>query len=206
MRFLFTSVFHHSSASLLVLGMGLFLGVGESAALAGPRRPMKPASESLQRQAPPKISPRVLEQITPENARILIMLGRQRAYLMHQDGEIAIDTPVSTGKAAGMTPVGQFKVQQKDADHRSNIYGNFVDSQGRVVRAGVSVRIDSAPSGTRFVGAPMQYFLRVDGPVGMHVGYLPGYPASHGCIRMPEEIAPMFYHRVKIGTPIEVIN
>jgi len=167
---------------------------------------MKKAQLSLQRQEPPKITPRVLEQITPQNATVLILLGRQRAYLLNKEGEIAIDTPVSTGKAAGMTPVGKFRIQEKDADHRSNLYGNFVDSQGRIVRAGVSARIDSAPSGTRFVGAPMQYFMRVDGPVGMHVGFLPGYPASHGCIRMPEEIAPMFYHRVKVGTSVEIVN
>lgn len=199
-------LFRPSTTLLLLVGAGLFLGLGDATAIAGPKRSMRKASQSLQRQEPPRITPRVLEGITPQNSSILILLGRQRAYLMNKEGEIAIDTPVSTGKAAGMTPTGKFRVQEKDADHRSNLYGNFVDSQGRVVRAGVSVRIDSAPSGTRFVGAPMQYFLRVDGPVGMHVGILPGYPASHGCIRMPQEIAPMFYHRVKVGTPVEIVN
>lgn len=164
---------------------------------------MKRASESLRRQEPPKVSPRVLERITPDNSSILILLNRQRAYLM-LNGEIAIDTPVSTGKSAGMTPTGSFRIEEKDPDHRSNIYGNFVDRQGRVVRAGVSVRIDSAPSGTHFEGAPMRWFLRVRGAVGMHVGILPGYPASHGCIRLPADIAPMFYQKAKVGTPVEI--
>ena len=166
---------------------------------------VKKASESLHRQDPPKVSPRVLERVTPANAHVLVSLGKQRAYLL-VGSEIAIDTPISSGKAAGMTPTGSFRVQEKDEDHRSNLYGNFVDSKGRVVRAGVSARIDSAPSGTHFVGAPMYDFMRISEGVGMHVGILPGYPASHGCIRMPAEIAPMFYQRVKIGTPVEVIH
>lgn len=166
---------------------------------------VKKASESIRRQDPPKVSPRVLEQVNPGNARVLVSLSKQRAYLM-VNNEIAIDTPISSGKAAGMTPTGSFHVQEKDPDHRSSLYGNFVDSQGRVVRAGVSSRIDSAPSGTRFEGCPMYYFMRISEGVGMHVGILPGYPASHGCIRMPAEIAPMFYQRVKIGTPVEVVH
>ena len=76
---------------------------------------------------------------------------------------------------------------------------------GRVVRAGVSLKIDSAPSGTHYVGAPMKWFMRLtDDGVGMHIGILPGYPASHGCIRMPADIAPLFYQKVKVGTPVEV--
>jgi len=38
----------------------------------------------------------------------------------------------------------------------------------------------------------------------MHVGILPGYPASHGCIRMPVDGAKLFYDHVKVGTPVEV--
>jgi lipoprotein-anchoring transpeptidase ErfK/SrfK len=166
---------------------------------------VKKATESIRRQEPPQVVPRVLERVTPGNAHVLVSLGKQRAYLL-VGNEIAIDTPISSGKAAGMTPTGSFHVQEKDPDHRSSIYGNFVDGQGRVVRAGVSSRIDSAPSGTHFEGAPMYYFMRISEGVGMHVGILPGYPASHGCIRMPTEIAPMFYQRVKIGTPVEVVH
>jgi len=166
---------------------------------------VKKASESLHKQDPPKVSPRVLDQVTPDNARVLVSLGKQRAYLL-LNGEVAIDTPISSGKAAGMTPTGSFQVQEKDPDHRSNLYGNFVDSRGRIVRAGVSARIDSAPSGTHFDGAPMYWFMRIAEGVGMHTGILPGYSASHGCIRMPAEIAPMFYQKVKVGTPVEVVH
>jgi len=62
--------------------------------------------------------------------------------------------------------------------------------------------VDSAPSGTRYRGARMKWFMRLtDSGVGMHVGILPGYPASHGCIRLPADIAPLIYRKVGIGTP-----
>ncbi len=190
-----------SPRCILFLGLLAALGLRGGELCAQPV--MKKASELIQRQEPPLISPRVLEKITPENAEIRVSLRKQRAYLMEKGGgEIAIDTPISSGKAAGMTPPGKFRVQEKDADHRSNLYGNYVDARGRVVKAGVSVRIDSAPSGTRFEGAPMRWFLRINGPIGLHAGILPGYPASHGCIRLPEEVARLIYERSKIGTPV----
>jgi lipoprotein-anchoring transpeptidase ErfK/SrfK len=158
----------------------------------------------ISRQAPVSINQAVYERLTPGDARVVVSLSKQRAYLMAGD-EVAIDTPISSGKRAGMTPTGSFNVMEKDRDHRSSIYGDFVDKSGRTVRGGVSVRIDSAPSGTHFVGAPMKWFMRLTGDgVGMHIGILPGYPASHGCIRMPPQPAEMFFNRVKIGTPVQV--
>lgn len=166
----------------------------------------KPAESLIGKQEPPQITPRVLEQTTPENASILVSLSKQRAYLM-LGGEIAVDTPISSGKKSRMTPKGKFKILQKNKDHRSSIYGSFVDRKGRNVRSGISTRIDSAPSGTHYVGAPMLYFLRftVEG-VGMHIGILPGYPASHGCVRLPAEIAPIFFAKTKVGTPAEIVD
>jgi lipoprotein-anchoring transpeptidase ErfK/SrfK len=171
------------------------------------RRPKLIAPQQLiSKQAPPMVNHAVLAQMNPENASVLVSLSRQRAYV-YAAGQLAIDTPISSGKKAGFTPTGHFTIIQKDPNHRSNIYGNFVDSRGRIIRAGVSSRIDSAPSGTHYEGAPMLYFMRLTSEgVGMHVGILPGYPASHGCIRMPAEIAPQIYSRVKLGTPVQVMN
>jgi lipoprotein-anchoring transpeptidase ErfK/SrfK len=166
----------------------------------------KPAEALIGKQEPPKMTPRVLERITPETASILISLSKQRAYLM-LGGEIAVDTPISSGKKSRMTPKGRFSVLEKDPDHRSSVYGAFVDKNNRIVRGGVSTRIDAAPSGTHYVGAPMLFFLRLtENGVGMHVGVLPGYPASHGCIRLPAEIAPIFYEKTKVGTPAEIVE
>lgn len=167
---------------------------------------MRKASELISRQAPIVINTGVYDSLTPDQSRVVVSLSKQRAYLLLGD-QVAIDTPISSGKRAGMTPTGQFNVMEKDKDHRSNVYGDFKDRAGRTVRGGVSVRIDSAPSGTHFVGSPMLWFMRLTAEgVGMHVGILPGYPASHGCIRMPSQTAEMFYNRVKTGTAVEVTN
>jgi len=50
----------------------------------------------------------------------------------------------------------------------------------------------------------MPYFMRIVGGTGMHEGFLPGYPASHGCIRMPSFMAEAFFRNVAVGTPVKV--
>lgn len=169
-----------------------------------PAPPMKKASELISKQPPITTNNAVLSRVTPDNAHVIVSISKQRAFLMTGD-EIAIDSPISSGKRGHTTPSGSFSVMEKDKDHRSNIYGDYVDSKGRVVRGGISSQIDSAPSGTHYVGASMKWFMRLtSGGVGMHVGILPGYPASHGCIRMPEPAAAAFYSKVKVGTPVRV--
>ena len=169
-----------------------------------PNAPMKKAGDLIKPQAAIKTNKAVLDAVTPDNAHVIVSISKQRAYLMTGD-QVAVDTPISSGKRGHSTPTGNFTVLEKDKDHRSSIYGDYVDASGRVVRAGISVHIDSAPSGTHYVGAPMKWFMRLTSEgVGMHVGILPGYPASHGCIRMPEPAAALFYSKVKVGTPAVV--
>jgi lipoprotein-anchoring transpeptidase ErfK/SrfK len=199
--FLITGIMLATAAMLVV--------VEASPELAGKpkkeRRKQKKAAELISTQEAPKVSARLMESLTPDESRIFVSLSRQRAYLLNGSGEVVIDTPISSGKRAGMTPTGYFKITQKSPNHRSNIYGNFVDPRGRVIRSGVSTRIDSAPSGTRFLGAPMNHFMRLtDYGIGLHEGLLPGYPASHGCIRLPGDIAEMIFHKVKLGTPVSI--
>jgi lipoprotein-anchoring transpeptidase ErfK/SrfK len=172
------------------------------AQLFGPK--MKKPAELIQKQAPLKINQSLLKQATPENTHIVVSIPKQRAYLMVGQ-EIAVDGPISSGKRGHESPRGHMRVLEKDPNHHSTLYGDFVDHSGRVVRAGVSARIDSAPSGTHFAGAAMKWFLRLteDG-VGMHIGILPGYPASHGCIRESVDGAKIFYDLAKVGTPVDV--
>ena len=119
--------------------------------------------------------------------------------------QVYIDSPISSGKAGHESPSGSFSVLEKDPDHRSSVYGNFVDHGGRIVRSGVSTKIDSAPSGTHYEGAPMKWFCRLTPTgVGMHIGILPGYAASHGCIRLPADIAPIIYAKVRVGTKVRI--
>jgi lipoprotein-anchoring transpeptidase ErfK/SrfK len=51
----------------------------------------------------------------------------------------------------------------------------------------------------------MPFFMRFSGAIGMHEGYLPGYPASHGCIRLPKHMAEIFFKAASVGTPVEVV-
>ncbi|MFZ4599042.1 MAG: L,D-transpeptidase family protein [Terrimicrobiaceae bacterium] len=198
----------------LGLAMVVLVAVPASAVDQAPAiRPTKKqtkASELIKKQEPPKVIPRVLEKAAADNVSVVISLSKQRAFFKVGE-EVGIDTPVSTGKRAGMTPTGTFLIVEKDADHRSSLYGDFVNKNGQVVRGGVSTRIDSAPSGTTYRGAPMKWFMRFGDretksgrPEGMHTGYLPGYPASHGCVRLPEEIAKMIYDKVVIGTVVTI--
>jgi len=178
--------------------------------LFGPRQPrptpqpMRKASDFISRQAPLKVNQSLLKQATSDNTRIVVSIPKQRAYLMIGE-KIVADGPVSSGRRGHESPTGHLHVLEKDPNHHSSLYGDFVDGSGRVVRAGVSARIDSAPSGTHFAGAAMKWFLRLteDG-VGMHVGILPGYPASHGCIRQSVDGAKLFYDYVKVGTTVDV--
>ena len=182
--------------------------------LFGPRSPrpapqaqqMRKASAYISSQAPLKVNQSLLNQATSDNVHVVVSLPKQRAYLMIGE-EIVADSPISSGKTGHSTPSGNFSVMEKDPDHRSSIYGDFVDRSGRVVRSGISAKADSAPSGTHYVGAPMRWFMRLTGEgVGMHVGILPGYPASHGCIRMSADGAKLFYDTVRVGTPVKVGN
>lgn len=187
-----------------LLAAALWLGTLAGTSPAQLFKPMRRASELIHGQPPPRVYKEVEASLTPENMHVEVSLGKQRAYLMAGD-QVYVDTPISSGKATRVTPSGSFSVLEKDPNHKSNIYGNFVDAGGRTVRSGVSLKIDSAPSGTHYVGASMKWFMRLtDQGVGMHVGILPGYPASHGCVRLPEAMALLIYSKVKVGTPVTI--
>jgi len=194
--------------SLIVANAIVFLAVSADAQLFGKPKtglqPMKSAVDLIKKQAPLQVDQALLAKTSTDDVHLIVSLGKQRAYLMVGD-QIVIDSPISSGKLGHTSPSGSMKILEKDPNHHSSLYGDFVDSYGRIVRAGVSMHIDAAPSGTHFQGAEMKWFMRLtDEGVGMHVGILPGYPASHGCIRMPSDAAKLFYDRVKIGTPVEV--
>jgi lipoprotein-anchoring transpeptidase ErfK/SrfK len=193
---------------LIVANAIVFLGVSADAQLFGKPKtglqPMKSAVDLIKKQAPLRVDQALLAKISADDVHIIVSLEKQRAYLMVGE-QIVIDSPISSGKRGHTSPSGSMTILEKDPNHHSSLYGDFVDSSGRIVRAGVSLHIDAAPSGTHFQGAEMKWFMRLTGDgVGMHVGILPGYPASHGCIRMPSDGAKLFYDHIKIGTPIQV--
>lgn len=135
---------------------------------------------------------------------VVINLSEQRVYLF-KNGHLAGGSPISSGSEGYDTKPGRYHVMEKDIDHKSSIYGDYEDYYGNVIMQNINNRTDPKPPGTRFEGAKMYYFMRIYGGVGMHQGYLPGYAASHGCIRLPARMAEKFYAAVPTGTPVEVV-
>jgi hypothetical protein len=109
---------------------------------------------------------------------ILISIPGQVAYV-YRDGVLIAASTVSTGKPGKTTPAGDFTILQKRVHHRSNLYSN----------------------------APMPFMQRLtwDG-IALHAGALPGYPASHGCIRFPREFARRLFEITALGTAVSVVN
>ena len=110
--------------------------------------------------------------------RIVVSLPDQRAYVYRGDTLVAAST-VSSGKDGKETPVGVFPVLQKQVMHKSNLY-------------------DSAPM-------PFMQRLTWDG-VALHAGNNPGFPASHGCIRLPAAFAKKLFAITRVGTTVEVTD
>lgn len=135
-----------------------------------------------------------------------IDLQEQMAYLL-QNGRPLLASPISSGRYGHFTRTGSFKILEKEKTHYSSMYGKIVDARGNTIVADADADADmSVPRGGKFIPAPMHYFMRFNGADGMHSGYLPGYPASHGCVRMPEQYAIAFFNSVSEGTPVTVVG
>ncbi len=107
---------------------------------------------------------------------IVVSIERQKVTVYDTNGVFA-ESPVSTGMKGHSTPMGVFSVIQKHKFHHSNIYS----------------------------GAPMPYMQRITwSGVAMHAGVLPGYPASHGCIRMPMAFAVKMWNWTRMGARVIV--
>ena len=148
--------------------------------------------------------------LSPLNAQdskpytVEIDLRDQTAYLV-RNGRIVLATPIASGRYGHLTPTGSFKIVEKERNHYSSMYGKIVDARGNTVVSDADADMP-VPQGGKFIPAPMRYFMRFSGANGMHAGYLPGYPASHGCVRLPEEIAIAFFNAIEVGTPVTVFG
>lgn len=110
--------------------------------------------------------------------KIVVDIGRQRAFLVIHD-LVAIDTAISSARRGKRTPRGTFKITEKvESGKVSTIYHVY-----------------------------MPFWMRLGHTTeGLHVGDLPGYPASAGCIRLPQSVAPILFEHTGIGTPVEVVD
>jgi lipoprotein-anchoring transpeptidase ErfK/SrfK len=136
--------------------------------------------------------------------RIEVRIGEQKVYV-YQGDEVAGESPTTTGKPGHDTPTGHYSILVKDIDHKSNLYGVFLDANGYVIDGNAEVG-QKPPAGAVYDSADMPYYLRIrDDGTGLHAGYLPGYPASHGCIRLPHAFAELLFSNVSVGTPVDVV-
>lgn len=135
--------------------------------------------------------------------KIVVHIDEQKAYF-YKGKRLVGESTVSTGKPGFSTPPGHYHVVSKDKDHVSSAFGDYVDDEGTVVKSNIDVRKDRKPKGTHFDGARMPYCMHFNGGYAMHEGYVPKYAASHGCIRLPKEMAHHFYNAARIGTPLIV--
>lgn len=115
---------------------------------------------------------------TAEPVTVVVSLPLQRAYV-YRGASLIAATSVSTGKPGNDTPTGVFPILQKNAKHRSNLYDN----------------------------APMPFMQRLtwDG-VALHAGKNPGFPDSHGCIRLPTAFAKKLFEVTKTGSVVVVTD
>jgi len=142
--------------------------------------------------------------LSAQQTSVLINLTQQTAYL-YQSGRVTLISPIASGKEGWGTPTGRFRVLRKDLNHVSGDFGLVVDSYGRIVNPNATPG-SRVPAGCHYMPAPMPYYMQFGRYLGMHAGFLPGYPASHGCVRMPHDLAAEFFARVQVGTPVEVIG
>ena len=115
---------------------------------------------------------------TAEPVTVVISLPLQRAYVYRGPALVAVTT-VSSGMDGKDTPVGIYPILQKNRDHRSNLYSN----------------------------APMPFMQRLtwDG-IALHAGRNPGFPDSHGCIRLPTGFARNLFAVTAVGTKVVVTD
>lgn len=147
----------------------------------------------IQQIAPPPVAPQVAPlvaqpvrpQLPPPVADVLqsgvLVVVSKASQRMHvfKDGSHWGSSPVSTGKRGHSTPAGVFPILQKRVFHRSNLYSN----------------------------APMPYMQRLTWRgIAIHAGYVPGYPASHGCIRLPRSFAKALFDLTKADRTTVVVT
>ncbi len=138
---------------------------------------------------------------------IRISLTDQIAEFKRGDRDIGWSY-VATGKEGHHTVPGSYQITEKIEDKHSNIYGWFEDEFGNVTD-GDAMAGQKVPPGMVYVPAPMPNWMRLTSyGVGMHGGLIPepGQPASHGCIRLPKEFAPVLFESVNVGTPVTITN
>ncbi len=142
------------------------------------------------------------------NGRVnmVIDLSDQKARI-YRGGRPVGWTYVATGKKGYRTPTGTYAVREKLRTKVSGSWGRVVNRNGATVVGDARNGRTKVPRGGRFVGAPMPYWMRVTGGIGMHAGNIPnaGSPASHGCIRLPQYMASKLFEVTTVGSSVRIV-
>jgi lipoprotein-anchoring transpeptidase ErfK/SrfK len=141
-----------------------------------PMQIVQPRKPKARRPAAKKTEATVKEtNAKPQGPLIIAVSIEQQKLRVYDANGLFAESPVSTGMKGHSTPMGVFSIIQKHKMHRSNIYS----------------------------GAPMPYMQRITwSGVALHAGVLPGYPASHGCIRMPAAFAVKMWNWTRMGARV----
>jgi L,D-transpeptidase catalytic domain len=164
------------AAVVASLGLCVLGGIAEPAAAYHRHHPDH-ADPGAGKAAKPEAQRKPEVQKQPSGPLILaVSIGGQRVTV-YDNGTPIASSQISTGMAGHATPMGVFSVIQKQRWHHSNLYSN----------------------------APMPFMQRITwSGVALHAGVVPGYPASHGCIRLPAGFATRLYGLTKVGARVIV--
>jgi lipoprotein-anchoring transpeptidase ErfK/SrfK len=172
------------------MAQGYFFWGGESEPRAEPARERKPAMQpqrpsarkKVSRTAPEKGGATAAREAKPEAAQldrplfVIASIADQHVSIYNHRGLVA-RSAISTGIAGHPTPKGIFSIIGRERFHRSNIYS----------------------------GAPMPFMQRITwSGIAMHLGVVPGHPASHGCIRLPAAFAARLWGMTRIGERVVI--
>jgi lipoprotein-anchoring transpeptidase ErfK/SrfK len=160
--------------------------ISRPASILRPAKPRSPATAPALGTKPPPgtVAARsvlgTIEQPAKPRGPLSIMISLDRQQLtLYSGGEPIAHSRVSTGVKGRSTPTGVFSVIQKDRFHRSNLYDD----------------------------APMYFMQRITwSGVALHQGIVPNYPASHGCIRLPEAFAKQLWATTQIGVRVIITH
>ena len=114
-------------------------------------------------------------------SRALTIFIDTQTFEYVEDGRVLVSGPISSGTAKHPTPTGDYRVLSKDIDKRSGKYTNEINEP-----------------------TPMPYSMQFRGPYFVHEGWVPGYPDSHGCVRLRYEDARLLFDRMQLGDPVLV--
>lgn len=132
-----------------------------------------------------------------------IIIDTKQQQVTYYIGDTLVGkSPMSSGKEGFGTPPGTYKIIQKEKNYKSGTYGvlrsratNEIVDNDFNTKGGKPI-----PAGAYYDAAPMPYFMRFYGGYGMHVGFVAGYPVSHGCVRLPEDMAKVFFENTPLNT------